>query len=51
MATYQVSHNDERSIQLNEIMERRPELPRNPEKASAFLLFEYYDKILNVRRG
>jgi len=32
-------------------MERRPDLPRNPEKASAFLLFEYYEKLLKVKKA
>ena len=50
MVTHQISHDNERSEQLSEIQERRPELPRNPEKASAFLLFEYYDKILGRKR-
>lgn len=51
MATYQASHNDERSIQLSEIMERRPELPRNPEKAMQALLWEKYDSELGVKRS
>jgi hypothetical protein len=43
MATYQASHTNERSKQLMEIMERRPELPRNPEKAMQSLLWEKYE--------
>lgn len=46
MVTHQISHNKDRSIQLTKIMRLRPELTDNPEEASAFLLFEYYDKIL-----
>jgi hypothetical protein len=51
MATYQASHNDERSQQLQEIMERRPDLPRNPEKAMQALLWEKYEKELGVKRA
>lgn len=51
MATYQASHNDERSKQLMEIMERRSELPRNPEKAMQFLLWEKYEQELKSERA
>lgn len=51
MATHQISHDNIRSEQLTEIMMRRPELPRNPEKASAFLLFEYYENILGGKKA
>jgi hypothetical protein len=50
MVTHQISHNDERSIKLNRCIELRPELPRAPEKASAYILFEAYDRILGINK-
>ena len=49
MVTYQASHNEEKAIQLQEIMERRKELPRNPEKAMQALLWEKYEAELGVK--
>ena len=46
MVAYQISHDEIRREQLAEIMERRPELPRDQNKAATFLLFEYYEKLL-----
>jgi hypothetical protein len=50
MVTHQIAHNNERSEQLSAIQKIRFDLPGNPEKASAALLFEYYDVILKVDR-
>ena len=47
--TIQISHDESRGAQLQEIMQRRPEIPRDPGKAASFLLFEYYDKLLGVK--
>ncbi len=47
--TVQISHDQIRGEQLAEIMQRRPEIPRDPGKAATFLLFEYYDKLLGVK--
>ncbi len=46
MVTYQASHSDERTLQLQKIMRLRPKLNRNPEKAMKELLWEKYDSEL-----
>lgn len=51
MATYQASHDSEKTEQLFEIMERRKDLPRNPDKAMQALLWEKYDQELKVKRA
>ncbi len=51
MPAYQISHDNMRAEQLTTIMDLRKDLPRNPEKAAAVLLFEHYDEITGGKRA
>ena len=49
-STVQISLDSIRENQLAEIKERRPEVPRGSSDAAKFLLFEYMEKLLKVKK-
>lgn len=51
MSVIQISLDSIRENQLAEIKERHPEVPRMTKDAAQFLLFEYMEKLLKVKKS
>jgi len=49
-STVQISLDNLREIQLAEIQDRYPEIPKGQSDAVRFLLFTYMEKLLKVKK-
>ena len=50
-STVQISLDSIRENQIAEIVSRRKDVPKAPSEAAKFLLFEYMEKILGVKKS